>query len=117
MAAARPGKPFTRGGITYPSQYAYRKAIAARAGFTSPAQRAKARQQSKTIIESYTSTLTPEQRGVLAAQIADWAGALGPYREGTPAAERTSGALPPELYLMLRRLGADAYPLWRLLYR
>lgn len=34
-------KPFTRGGITYPSQAAYRRALAAREGFASRAARAK----------------------------------------------------------------------------
>lgn len=114
--AARPSKPFVRRGIIFQSQYAYRQFLAAERGFASPAARNKAIAEMRKVVNQYPGGLNKEQRGVMAAGLADWRGRLGSHIEGIAPAARGSNRLPPELNQMLRDMGPDAYPLWRTLY-
>jgi hypothetical protein len=66
MAARRTAGPFTRGGATYPSQAAYRKALAAREGYTSRAARA-ADVKSVRLLESLTSSQKKSRANALRA--------------------------------------------------
>src|SRR2546423_15700078 len=66
MAAPKTAGPFTRGGVTYPSQAAYRKALAAREGYTSRAARA-ADVKSVRLLESLTSSQKKSRANALRA--------------------------------------------------
>lgn len=68
-------KPFTRGGITYSSQAAYRKALAARQGFASRAARTKVVKAERSL-----ASLTKSQRQAR-GRVLD---ALSLIREGVP---------------------------------
>jgi hypothetical protein len=110
-------KPFTRRGITFASQYAYRQFLAAERGFASPSARNKAVARAKSEMAKYSTGLTPEQRGVLAAGVADYRNRIGSYIQGLPPDQRGSSRLPNYLQQMIRDLGPNAYPIWRMLYR
>ena len=117
MAAPRPSRPFTRRGITFTSQYAYRQYLAAERGFPTPAARNKAIAAQRRIVDAHATLLTPAERGVLAAGVADWQGRIGSFIEGQPTAQRLSSRLPPELLALLKKADNGAYPVWRLIYR
>ncbi len=53
-----PAKPFTRRGITFASQYAYRQFLAAEKGFASPAARNKAIKEARKVVDHYPGGLT-----------------------------------------------------------
>lgn len=117
MAAPRPSRPFTRRGITFTSQYAYRQYLAAEKGYSTPAARNKAIAAQRRLVEAHATSLTAAQRGVLAAGIADYQGRIGSFVEGQAFAQRGSNRLPPEVLQLLREAGNGAYPLWRVIYR
>jgi len=112
-----PSKPFTRRGITFASQYAYRQFLAAERGFSSPAARNKAIAAAKRAITPRRGTLTDGEVGVLSAGIADYKGRIGSFVEGIAPSARGSNRLPPEVIAVMRSLGANQYPIWRMLYQ
>ena len=114
--ATRASKPFTRRGIAFASQYAYRQFLAAEKGYASPAARNKAIAEAKKVVTRYPGNLTKPQQGVLAAGIADNRHRIGSFIEGIEPAKRGSSLLPPELNSLIRDMGPDAYPIWRTLY-
>ena len=117
MAAPRPSRPFTRRGITFTSQYAYRQFLAAERGLASVPQMRKRQAEAREEIRRLgLGELTQPQAGRLAADIAEWKHRIGSYVEGQAPAERGSSRLPPEMLARLRAMGAGQYPIWRLLY-
>lgn len=115
--ATGPRKPFVRRGITFSSQYAYRQFLAAERGFATPAARNKAIAAQKRLVSRYPGGLSKEEQGVLAAGLADYQGRIGSHIHGASPETRGSSRLPRELQLLIRRMGADQYPIWRALYK
>jgi len=112
-----PSKPFTRRGITFASQYAYRQFLAAERGFATPAARNKAIAQAKKKLAPRRGELSDAQVGALAAGLADYKHRIGSFVEGLAPADRGSNRLPPEVLSLIRSLGANQYPIWRMLYQ
>jgi hypothetical protein len=116
MPAATP-KPFVRRGITFASQYAYRQFLAAEKGYPSKYAREQEVARLHARLDRYTSALTKAERGELIAGVADYKGLIGSYVQGIDPARRGSNRLPDRLVELIKRLGPDAYPIWRTLYR
>lgn len=115
-----PPKPFTRGGITYPSQQAYRQALAQSKGFAGRAERDRAIKVQKQLVNKAQS-LSKSQKSELAVGLADLTPAsggamLGDFALDAPEPDRGSNRLPPRLRELIDAMGDDKYPLWRSLY-
>lgn len=114
MAAS---KPFRRGGITYPSQYAYRQALAARRGYDSPramyaTMRRMAAEQPVLGRLIKLGAVDGDNAEAVYTEMQAFQRQQHVFVPGRPVAP-----LYPALDAAIRSLGPDAYSIWRQLYR
>jgi hypothetical protein len=98
------------------SQGQYRRELAAARG-TTRYQRVKEIAAVKRELAPNLAGLSARQAGILAAAIVDYRGRIGRFVIGQRVDRRGSSTLPPQIVTLIRSLGANQYPVWRLLYR
>lgn len=108
---------FTRGGVTYPSQYAYRQAVASRLGYDSVAEHRKASYEARTndTFKDLLQSIPASDRTKMQAILWHYKGALGEHVEGKP--KDVPADLSDLVDEMEARLGRRPYLIWRWLYK
>lgn len=107
---------FTRGGVTYPSQYAYRRALAERLGYDSVAEHRKASYEAthNETFQELLASLPASDRPKMQAILWHYKGALGEYVQGKP--KDIPADLSDLIDEMEARLGRRPFMIWRWLY-
>lgn len=112
-------KPFTRGGVTYPSQYAYRQAVANRLGYDSVNEHRKALIAAQS--DETFAPLVQSLQGMSATDKSRMQAILWNYKavlgESIPGEKKkVSADLSDLIDEMENRLGMRPYLIWRWLY-
>ena len=107
---------FTRGGVTYPSQYAYRRVVAERLGYDSVAEHRKAAfaAQHNETFRTLLQHIPASDRQKMQAILWHYKGSLGEYVQGKP--KDIPADLSDLIDEMEARLGRQPFMIWRWLY-
>ena len=107
---------FTRGGVTYPSQYAYRQAVAGRLGYDSVAEhrKASAAAQSDPTFRQLLQVVPRVDKAKMQAILWHNKGTFGEYVKGKP--KQVPDDIGDLIEAMEERLDNKRYLIWRWLY-